>query len=132
MSPRRAMRLLCATALGLAAGASAANCAKEGFQYPDLFGAEFNSITVNKATGFNLTVGTPEGKLIPKAGLTFCNVTIRYHHPGQNDSTTVQIWLPEPEAWNSRFAGVGGGGFAAGKFNGEPLASTVNLGYAGN
>jgi hypothetical protein len=114
----------------LAAGCDAAlNCVKESFSFPVLFGAQFTNITANKVEGFNLTAGTPEGMLIPSSGLNFCNVTVKYHHPGQNDDTNVQVWLPAE--WNERFVGVGGGGFSAGRFNGEPLAATVNLGYAG-
>lgn len=106
------------------------NCSTEAFTFPDLFGAQFVTLNAAPVQNWNLTVSTPEGKLIPATGLNFCNVTLLYHHPGQNDDTNVQVWLPL-QGWNGRFAGVGGGGFAAGKLNGENLAGTVNLGYAG-
>lgn len=108
----------------------AQNCNKEAFSYPDVFGAEFTSLDASIVRDWKLNVTTPEGKLIPSGGLSFCNVTLVYHHPGQDDDTNVQVWLPL-EGWNERFVGVGGGGFAAGKLNGESLAATVNLGYAG-
>jgi hypothetical protein len=58
-----------------------------------------------------------------------CNVTLTYTHPGWNDSVNVYVWLPlDSSAWNGRFLGAGGGGWAAG-FEGG-LAAGVGLGYA--
>jgi hypothetical protein len=50
-----------------------------------------------------------------------CKVTIQHTHPGWNDTVTSYIWLPA-ENWNSRFLGMGGGGWATGNLD--------NLGYA--
>ncbi|OIW33194.1 tannase and feruloyl esterase [Coniochaeta ligniaria NRRL 30616] len=105
------------------------DCSTGAFTYPDVFGAEFVSLSAAPVEDWKLNTTTPEGALIPTSGLSFCNVTLLYHHPGQNDNTNVQVWLPL-QGWNERFVGVGGGGFAAGKLNGENLAATVNLGYA--
>ena len=113
-----------------ATAASAGTCTADAFHYPELFGAGWEKMLASEVHNFNITAGTPEGKLVPTAGVNVCNVTLWYHHPGQNDTTKVQVWLPL-ENWNGRFAGVGGGGFRAGVFNGETLAWTAALGYAG-
>lgn len=69
----------------------------------------------------------------------FCNVTISYTHPGQNDTIHVQVWLPE-DSWNRRMQGIGCGGWAAGSFYlsfmgmtsaGRRICSTVNRCRAG-
>lgn len=124
---RAAIAAACACLIGIS---SAQNCTKDAWHYPDVFGAEFTGLDANIVRNWTLNVTSPEGKLIPSDGLSFCNVTVVYHHPGQDDNTNVQVWLPL-EGWNERFIGVGGGGFASGKLNGENLAATVNLGYAG-
>lgn len=40
-----------------------------------------------------------------------------------------EVWLPDPLAWNGRFLGVGGGGYA-GDVNFGPMALRLNQGYA--
>ncbi|WP_175517593.1 tannase/feruloyl esterase family alpha/beta hydrolase [Planctomicrobium piriforme] len=50
-------------------------------------------------------------------------------HPAQGSNINVEIWLPDPEKWNSRFLGVGNGG-AAGNINPVNLAGPVAGGYA--
>jgi feruloyl esterase len=108
---------------------AAGTCSKEAFQFPDLFGAQWLNLNATELDNFKLNATTPEGALIPTDGISVCNVTVQYVHPGQNDTTNVQVWLPLKN-WNGRFAGVGGGGFTAGNFNGETLAATVNLGFS--
>lgn len=48
-------------------------------------------------------------------GGEFCQVTVHYTHPGQNDTVNTFIGLPLLAAdWNERFQMVGGGGWGTG------------------
>jgi hypothetical protein len=53
--------------------------------------------------------------VFPAANIDFCNVTVTYTHPGQNDNLNVEVWLPAEDKWNNRILAVGGGGLAAGR-----------------
>lgn len=49
------------------------------------------------------------------AGGEFCQVTVQYTHPGQNDAVNTVIGLPLLATdWNERFQMVGGGGWGTG------------------
>ncbi|KAH8745294.1 tannase and feruloyl esterase-domain-containing protein [Diaporthe sp. PMI_573] len=49
------------------------------------------------------------------AGGKFCQVTVQYTHPGQNDAVNTIIGLPLLATdWNERFQMVGGGGWGTG------------------
>ncbi|KAJ4984607.1 feruloyl esterase b precursor [Stagonosporopsis vannaccii] len=58
--------------------------------------------------------------------ISFCNVTLTYTHPGQND--LIKVWLGLPASWNGRFQGVGGGGWVTG-FPSQMVAAIAD-GYA--
>jgi len=61
----------------------------------------------------------------PISGLPpFCEVSIVIA-PAIN----IEIWLPLPNAWNNRFQGVGGGGYA-GTISWSALAGAVETGYS--
>jgi len=49
--------------------------------------------------------------------------------PSKDSNINVEIWLPEPSAWNNRFIGLGNGG-AAGRINSGSLAGPMARGYA--
>ena len=61
-------------------------------------------------------------------GLDFCNFTITYTHPGQNDTINAYVWLPL-DHWNGRLLAQGGGGWASG--GEDSLSASVALHYAG-
>ncbi|KAG9203345.1 hypothetical protein G6514_002998 [Epicoccum nigrum] len=63
---------------------------------------------------------------LESTSISFCNVTFTYTHPGQNDS--ILVWLALPEAWNGRFQGVGGGGWATGYPT--QMVPAISQGYA--
>ncbi|KAH6629574.1 Tannase/feruloyl esterase [Boeremia exigua] len=63
---------------------------------------------------------------LDSTSISFCNVTLTYTHPGQNDN--IKVWLGLPLAWNERFYGAGGGGWNTG-FPSEMVYS-LSKGYA--
>ncbi|KAK3998043.1 tannase [Cladorrhinum sp. PSN332] len=88
---------------------------------PTLFGGSILSISASVVT--NTPVEVPGGFRLtqPSVNLTadavYCNVTVNYTHPGQNDSIIVEAWLPvESPSWNGRLQAIGGGGWQAGRF----------------
>jgi hypothetical protein len=95
-----------------------AACAPETFSAISLFGAQVLSIQASLTANFSATGLDIYRFTQPTAELhnaTFCNVTISYTHPGQNDNIIVEAWLLV-ENWNNRLQAVGGGGWAAGRF----------------
>ncbi|KAH7121807.1 Tannase/feruloyl esterase [Dactylonectria estremocensis] len=97
---------------------SAASCAASAIPTPTLFGAEILSLSASLVSNYSGTA--PEGynynhPTIRAEGVDFCNVTITYTHPGQNDTLNVENWLPL-STWNGRIQSVGGGGWVAGRF----------------
>ncbi|KAM0283954.1 hypothetical protein ACHAO9_009480 [Fusarium lateritium] len=85
---------------------------------PSIYGTEILGIQANVVT--NYSVAAPEAyryvaPTVEKQNATFCNVTVSYTHPGQNDTIDVEAWLPI-DTWNGRLQAVGGGGWVAGRF----------------
>ncbi|OAL56702.1 tannase and feruloyl esterase [Pyrenochaeta sp. DS3sAY3a] len=91
----------------------ATGCTSGALPPPTLFGGSILSINAVEAT-------------LPSSSTKFCNVSISYTHPGQND--LINVWLGLPSNWNGRFQGVGGGGWTTG----DPLRLTTAIaqGYA--
>jgi hypothetical protein len=99
-------------------------CSPETFS-PSVFGAEILAVDANVVSGLT----APEN---PDAVVQdFCNVTVSYTHPGQNDHVIVEAWLPI-EDYNQRFKAVGGGGWSPGRTPGMIMlmAEALNEGYA--
>ncbi|TDZ35447.1 putative feruloyl esterase [Colletotrichum spinosum] len=121
----------CAATAATAVIYATRGCTAASFRFPPLEGASFVNVTAQTVTGLTFDPKTPEGRAaIPKSGVDFCNVTVKYVHTGFDDVTQVQIWLPLAEKWNGRFVGVGGGGYSAGQFGSEKVVATVADGYA--
>ncbi|OLN97113.1 putative feruloyl esterase-like protein 1 [Colletotrichum chlorophyti] len=108
-------------------------CSPDTFDFPrELEGADPISVSATEVRDLEFDPKSPEGRAaIPKSGVSFCNVTVKYAHTGCDDTTQVQVWLPSAKAWNGRFVGVGGGGYSAGQFGSEMVVSRVAQGYAG-
>jgi len=88
-------------------------CSSGVIDPPEIYGASILSIKATQAT-------------LRSTSTTFCNITIDYTHPGQDDH--IVVWLGLPDKWNGRFQGVGGGGYATG----EPsrMEPAISKGYA--
>ena len=127
----RASSLLAFTgALSLAVeGAVTNTCTAAAIPYPALFGADIISLSASTVTDFSIPLIQADSHFtLNVTGLNFCNVTVQYTHPGQNDSINVQLWLPL-EGWNGRFMGTGGGGYAT-ETGFQSLPYAVSMGYS--
>lgn len=97
---------------------SVAACEPSTFADVSLYGGSVLNVEANLVTGYNAVVPDIMRIVAPSVELVdaeFCNVTIEYTHPGQDDNVFVETWLPTEE-WNGRFQAIGGGGFLAGRF----------------
>ncbi len=98
-----------------------AACVPATFSGLGLFGAEVLSINTTLITNFNAYVPdivrfTQPTIVVQNA--TFCNVTVSYTHPGQNDNIIIETWLPiENPTWNHRLQAAGGVGWVAGRYS---------------
>jgi hypothetical protein len=89
-------------------------CSAQAIPFPQLFGLEVLHVQASPVT--NLSLSSAPLQVWTKSefsGLDFCNVTIQYTHPGQDDTITVIMHLPEASEWNGRLAAAGGGGWSA-------------------
>lgn len=92
------------------------NCTPATFS-PSLFGADILAVNAYLVANHSAFIPSIQRFGAPSVNLTdasFCNVTVTYTHPGQNDEINVEAWLPI-DGWNNRLQAVGGGGFIAGR-----------------
>ncbi|KAJ9602611.1 hypothetical protein H2200_012804 [Cladophialophora chaetospira] len=137
-------------------------CLSSTLPKPTLFGAEIFNVTSSLVTNYTAAFTPPnffnsDPPLCGVAeGLSFCNITVTYTHPGQNDSINVFLSLPvsisddvffnSPEEqpddpqlqpgdaettpeWNGILLSIGGGGFST--CLPEPVShAALSQGYA--
>jgi feruloyl esterase len=110
------------------------SCVPSTFSTVSLFGGEILSITADLATNYNFPI--PDGWRYSQAAVnvedgSFCNVTVTYTHPGNDDTINAEIWLP-PTEWNGVLQSIGGGGWTAGRFvlSYAGMAGAIYDGYA--
>jgi hypothetical protein len=112
------------------------NCSAQAIAFPTIFGAEFMSVQASLAQNYSLSplIRNPRRFRDEEWGrnMTFCNVTLKHTHPGQNDTTISQVLLPIEPKWNGRLKMVGGGGWQAGLtlYTDQSMSLAVADGYA--
>lgn len=97
-----------------------------GIQILNLSAALVSNYSASYSEALNFNGGD-----VTASNLDFCNVTITYTHPGQNDTINSETWLPV-DNFNGRMLGVGGGGWVAGRFILSYVSMTAGIsqGYA--
>lgn len=109
-------------------------CSSNALPYPDLYGAQILDLSAQLVSNYSQYVHAgyySNHGAINVTNVRFCNVSIVYTHPGQNDTINVQVWLPT-DTWNERLQAIGGAGWQAGlnfpSLHG--MAAAVGEGYA--
>ncbi|KAJ6508061.1 tannase and feruloyl esterase-domain-containing protein [Mycena vulgaris] len=92
------------------------------------------NVSVMKSTHFNTgQFNLSSGALSPAVNtLPFCRLVGFYNHTGlanETGSIGFELWLPDAAVWNSRFLGVGGGGFV-GSVDVSGFGAPLNQGFA--
>jgi hypothetical protein len=112
---------------------SASACAASAIAFPTAFGTEIMNLSANLVQHYSEEVSDQYYYSHPSIGvknLDYCNVTVTYTHPGQNDTINVETWLPMKD-WNGRLQAVGGGGYVIDRFfiSYTAMAGAVGNGY---
>lgn len=128
MLSRAAALITALLTLAVTGEAKSRICKARNLPAIEVFGPEVVDLSAVEHRGF-----APDAQMPGSFGssdtkpLEFCNFTVTYTHPGQNDRIHVYVWLPFDD-WNGRFLGQGGGGWSAG--GDGALAYGVSMGYA--
>jgi hypothetical protein len=72
-------------------------CAASASAYPTAFGAEILNLSANLVQNYFEEVSDQyyyNHPSISVKNIDYCNVTVTYTHPGQNDTINVETWLP--------------------------------------
>jgi hypothetical protein len=109
-------------------------CSPDSLTAPKFFGGHVLNFDVNLVENYNSTAvsllyyGHPTVKV---ENVSFCNITVAYTHPGQNDTIHVETWLPL-DNYNGRLQSVGGGGWVAGRYppSYTAMSGAIGEGYA--
>jgi hypothetical protein len=112
----------------------ASSCVASAIPTPTVFGAEILTVAATLVQNYSSSISDQYYYNHPSATLTgidYCNITVTYTHPGQNDTINVESWLPM-DTWNGRLQAVGGGGWTSGRFflSYTAMAGALADGYA--
>lgn len=112
------------------------SCVPETFTAPTVFGSEILSIDAVPVLNYSMAIPIEGLRFVHPSvdvvGISFCNVSVTYTHPNTDTRIVVETWLPPQSAWNERYYAVGGGGYAAGRFDlsYSNMAGAAQEGYA--
>jgi hypothetical protein len=123
------------TFLEMASVSTSQSCSRGTFANMTLFGAEILSTSADLVAGYSYPILDGWRYSQPSVTVdnaTFCNVTVTYTHPNQNDTINAEVWLPLEDTWNGRLQAIGGGGWVAGRFvlSYAGMAGAIVDGYA--
>ncbi|KAH8660383.1 Tannase/feruloyl esterase [Xylariales sp. PMI_506] len=109
-------------------------CTPEVFGTPTCFGAEIINVQASVVSNYSADVLAAYNfnhGAVTVTNASFCNITVTYTHPGQNDTINIEAWLPT-EGWNQRLQAIGGGGYIAGRYllSYSGMAGAIYEGYA--
>jgi hypothetical protein len=89
-------------------------CNPQSISVPNFLGAEITNIQAAGIADYSFqSMPIHVWTKSEFSGLDFCNVTVEYVRPGQDNTISVTVLLPQPSAWNGRFLGAGGSGWSA-------------------
>lgn len=110
------------------------SCSAHAISQPIVFGLKVVDFSVLLVENYNF-----EAKSMLYYGhpttvaeeVDFCNITVTYTHPGQNDTVRVETWLPI-DNFNGRLQSIGGGGWVAGRYppSYAAMSGAIGEGYA--
>lgn len=108
-------------------------CSGNAIPYPTVPGAEILSLQSTLVSNYSQFVH--EGYYlnhhsVDVTNVSFCNVTVAYTHPGENDTVHVKVYLPL-DGWNERMQAIGGSGWTAGfsSVSAPAMIGAVGQGY---
>ena len=71
-------------------------CNTQAILLPKIFGIEITDIKTSPVTNASYTSTISQvWTKTQAAGLSYCHVDVQYTHPGQDDSVTVNVYLPQ-------------------------------------
>jgi feruloyl esterase len=127
---------LIAAVAGLAGAADAPTLAQrlEALKALTIADGQITLVEHSDAPAMAIPKGNPLGNLPPR---TMVKAVL---HPAKGSTINVEVWLPDPAAWDGRFIGLGNGGAAghispgtlAGPLAGGHVAATTDMGTAPN
>src|SRR6476646_9309647 len=116
-----------AVAIGLGGSATLATSGS-GTTCASLAALTIPNVTVRSAAPVAAGPFTPPGAQTALTLPAFCRVEATAR-PTSDSDIRFEVWIPQADAWNGKFEGVGNGGYS-GAINYGSMAAAVRRGYA--